>query len=403
MYIGVLRETIGGERRVALIPDVVQQLVSMGHRVGVESGAGVAAQHPDAAYRAAGAEISPVAGCLVSQAHVVLGVRPPSSPVQGAIRPGTVVIGLFSPHSNPAVMAQLANQGLLTFSLDAMPRISRAQSMDVLSAMSTVSGYRAVILAAQLAERFLPMLMTAAGTIPPARVVVLGAGVAGLQAVATAHRLGAVVQAFDARPVVKEQVESLGATFLALPDVQAEGVGGYARAVAADEEERERQFLAAPIKAADVVITTAMVPGRRAPLLISDEMVAAMHGGAVIMDLAAEAGGNCAATVPGQRVRVHDVIVDGATDLPSQMANPASQLYSRNVLNFLRLLMDQGLQATDEADAPTPPRDDDEIVRTTTITRDGQVVHTATRESLEQLTGAGARPSVAAEGEGGFA
>lgn len=401
MYIAVLRETMAGERRVALVPDAVQQLVGMGHHVGVAAGAGEAAQHSDAAYRAAGADIHEDVGELLSHAHVVLGIRPPAAEVQTVLRPGTVLIGLMGPLVNPQSMALLAQRGLVTFSLDALPRISRAQSMDVLSAMSTVSGYRAVIMAAQLVERFLPMLMTSAGTIAPARFVVLGAGVAGLQAVATAHRLGAVVQAFDARPVVKEQVESLGATFLALPDIQAEGTGGYARAVAADEEERERQFLAGPVKAADVVITTAMVPGSRAPLLISEEMVASMHAGAVIMDLAAEAGGNCAATVPGQRVRAHGVIVDGATDLPSQMANPSSQLYSRNVLNFLRLLIDQGLQAADDAEAPTLPGDGDEIVRATTITRDGEVVHAGTRQRLESAMAAVAPQAAAPQGEGG--
>ena len=388
MYIAVLRETAPGERRVALVPDAVQRLADMGHQVAVVAGAGEAAQHTDAAYSAAGATVTADVRHLVSQAHVVLGIRAPSPEIQAAMRPGTMLIGMLAPLSNPELMASMAAQGLVALSLDAMPRISRAQNMDVLSAMSTVSGYRAVILAAELAERFFPMLMTAAGTIPPARVLVLGAGVAGLQAVATAHRLGAVVHAFDARPVVREQVESLGATFLGLPDVQAEGLGGYARAVAADEEERERQFLADPVRAADVVITTAMVPGSRAPVLISEAMVASMHFGAVIMDLAAEAGGNCEATVPGQRVRVHNVIIDGATDWPSQMASASSQLYSRDVLNLLRLLIDQGLQASADNDPLALPDESDEIVRGITITRDGRIVHEGTRQRLEQSGGA---------------
>lgn len=385
MHIAVLREAQAGERRVALIPDMVPPLVRLGHQVVVEAGAGTAAQYADAAYGAAGADTEADPARLVRGAHVVLAVRLPPASVCRAMRPGTVLVGLFGPQGQPEAMAELARQGVAAFSLDAMPRISRAQSMDVLSAMSTVSGYRAVVVAAQLAERFFPLLMTAAGTIPPARVVVLGAGVAGLQAAATAHRLGAVVQAFDARPAVKEQVESLGASFLALPDIQAEGVGGYARAVAADEEAREREFLAAPIKDADVVITTAMVPGRPAPRLISDEMVASMHAGAVIMDLAAEAGGNCAATVPGQRVRAHGVIIDGATDLPSQMAHPASRMYAKNLSSFLQLLIEHGLAAADGASAPTLPGlepEGDEVLRATAITRGGHIVHGPTREAL---------------------
>ena len=393
---------------MALTPEVVLSLVRMGHRVAVEAGAGLAAQFPDGAYGEAGADMDDDPAHLVRGAHVVLGVRLPAARVSGAMRPGTVLVGLLSPRSQPQAMAELAQQGVAAFSLDAMPRISRAQSMDVLSAMSTVSGYRAVVAAAQLAERFFPLLMTAAGTIPPARVVVLGAGVAGLQAVATAHRLGAVVQAFDARPAVKEQVESLGASFLALPDIQAEGAGGYARAVAADEEAREREFLAGPIKAADVVVTTAMVPGLPAPRLISDEMVASMHAGAVIMDLAAEAGGNCAATVPGQRVRAHGVIVDGATDLPSQMANPASRMYAKNLSSFLRLLFEQGLAAADGASAPTLPDlepEGDEILRATAITRGGHIVHGPTREAWEQhraarSAGGGAAAEVTGGGDG---
>jgi NAD(P) transhydrogenase subunit alpha len=382
VFIGVLRETAPGERRVALVPDAVHQLVTAGHGVGIVAGSGLGARHDDRAYQAAGAEIFPTPSALAEQAHVLLAVRLPDRETIQTLRPGTVLVGQLQPLVNLAAVELLAAQGIEAFSLDALPRISRAQSMDVLSAMSTVSGYRAVIVGAMLLERFFPMLMTAAGTVPPAKVLVIGAGVAGLQAIATAHRLGAVVQAFDARPVVKEQVESLGATFLALPDVQAEGTGGYARAVAADEEERERQFLTGAVKAADLVVTTAMVPGHRAPLLISEEMVAAMHPGAVVMDLAAEAGGNCALTVPGQRVVRHDVVIDGATDLPSQMAHPASQLFSRNLLNFLRLLTSEGLAASEDGRQVVVPADTDEIVRTTWITRGGRIVHPAVAERL---------------------
>lgn len=393
LYVAVLKEP-DPEGRVALVPDVVRQVVGRGIQVGVEEGAGHKARFPDELYRQAGAEMHADGRELSRMAHVVLSVRPPTSAARDGLRPGTVVVGLFGPLVRPTEMEDLARRGLLTFSLDALPRISRAQSMDVLSAMSTVSGYRATVVAAERAQRFLPMLMTAAGTVAPARVLVLGAGVAGLQAIATAHRLGAVVQAFDARPVVKEQVESLGASFLTLPDVTAEGAGGYARAVGADEEVREQEFLAGPVRAADIVITTAMVPGRQAPLLLTQAMVESMHPGAVIMDLAAEAGGNTAVTVPGSVVEHRGVVVDGSTDWPSQMAEPASQLYSRAAWNFLRLLLDAGLTAETGADRPVPPAVEDDIIRSTLITQDDHVVHAGT---LERLMAAG----VAATAEGG--
>ncbi|MGC8487281.1 MAG: NAD(P) transhydrogenase subunit alpha [Clostridia bacterium] len=379
MYFAVLREP-SPEARVALVPDIVRQITDLGHQVGVEAGAGLHAQYPDPLYEEAGAAIETDRNVLLGRAHVVAAIRAPDD--LHAVRSGTILIALLSPLVQPDRMQELAGLGLASFSLDALPRISRAQSMDVLSAMSTVSGYRATIVAAERAHRFLPMLMTAAGTVKPARVLVLGAGVAGLQAVATAHRLGAVVQAFDARPVVKEQVESLGASFLTLPDVKAEGSGGYARAVGADEEAREQEFLAGPVRTADIVITTAMVPGRRAPLLITAEMVASMHPGAVIMDLAAETGGNTAVTVPGSVIEHAGVVVDGSTDWPSQMAQPASQLYSRNMFNFIKLLWEQGLKSDDGATAPTLPELEDEILRSTLITRNDQVVHEPTLTRL---------------------
>jgi len=376
---GVLRE-LHPEQRVAMVPEAARQLAALGHRVRVQAGAGLGARCPDECYEEAGAEVVVEPNDLAARSDVILCVRVPSPEALGAMRPGTVLIGLLGPLVHPELMADLASRGLQSFSLDALPRISRAQSMDVLSAMSTVSGYRATIVAAERARRFLPLLMTAAGTVAPARVLVLGAGVAGLQAVATAHRLGAVVQAFDARPVVKEQVESLGAAFLTLPDVTAEGAGGYARAVGAEEEARERTFLAGPVRNADIVITTAMVPGSRAPLLVSKEMVDAMRPGSVIMDLAAEAGGNTAVTVPGSVIEHRGVIVDGSTDWPSQMPEPASQLYSRNMLNFIRLLLEHGLAATENG--PTLASLDDEIIRATLITQGDQVVHAATRDRL---------------------
>ncbi len=384
MYFAVLREP-PPEARVALVPDIIRQMRGQGHEVGIEAGAGQGAQYPDALYEEVGAEIFEDRAALLSRAHVLLTLRPTPADEWPSVRSGTVLIGLLAPLIRPSFMEQLARLGVQTFSLDALPRISRAQSMDVLSAMSTVSGYRAAIVAAERVGRFLPMLMTAAGTIAPARVLVLGAGVAGLQAVATAHRLGAVVQAFDARPAVKEQVESLGATFLTLPDVTAEGTGGYARAVGADEEAREQEFLAGPVRNADIVITTAMVPGQRAPLLVTEAMVASMHPGAVIMDLAAEAGGNTAATIPGSVCERHGVIIDGSTDLPAQMAQPASQLYSRAVWNFVRHLLEHGLSVESGGERPILPAGDDAIIHDTLITHDDRVVHEATLARLAEM------------------
>lgn len=381
MFFAVLREE-PPETRVALVPEHIRLMRAQGHAVGVETGAGAGAQYPDAAYVEAGATVFPDRAALLAQAEVLLTLAVTPATAWPGLRAGMVVIGLLAPLRQPAVMAALAARGLASFSLDALPRISRAQSMDVLSAMSTVSGYRAVIVAAERVGRFLPLLMTAAGTIAPARVLVLGAGVAGLQAVATAHRLGAVVQAFDARPAVQEQVASLGATFLTLPTVTAEGTGGYARAVGAEEEAAEQAFLAEPVRQADIVITTAMVPGQRAPQLITAAMVAAMHPGAVIMDLAAEAGGNTAVTVPGQVSTHHGVVIDGTTDWPAQMPRPASQLYSRAIGTFVRHLLDQGLAAGPAPAALTLPAASDAIVAATGITREGQVVHAATAARL---------------------
>lgn len=380
MEIGVLQETAPGERRVAVTPEVVQQLIKSGHRVSVQSGAGMGADLSDEDYRTAGAEVTDLR--TVAACPLLVGVRMPQEEVVQSLRAGSVLVAALAPLVSPKRMNVLSEQGLIAFSLDVIPRITRAQSMDILSATSTVAGYRAVILGAELARRFFPMLMTAAGTVPPAKVLVIGAGVAGLQAVATARRLGAVVQAFDARPATREQVESLGAMFLAQPELEAEGTGGYARAVAAEEEAREREFLGRYVQAADVVVTTAMVPGSRAPVLIDEDMVRSMHAGAVILDLAAEAGGNCAVTVPGERVTVHGVIVEGATDLASQMALPASQLFARAMWTYLRHLMEQGLAWDESSGTVTVPELTDEIVRSTLITRGGRIVHEATLAKL---------------------
>lgn len=386
MYIGILRESAPGERRVAVTPEIVAQFVKAGHRTGVVSGAGGPAHLDDDRYRAEGAEIFPDPGSLAREADVVVAVRCPEGEVLEALRPGLAVVGMLGPLARPGPVEALAERGLTAFSLDTMPRVTRAQDMDVLSAMSTVAGYRAVILAAEASRRFFPLLMTAAGTVTPAKVLVIGAGVAGLQAISVARRLGAVVQGFDARPAVREQVESLGARFLALPDLEAEGSGGYARAIGADEEAREQAFLEGPVAAADIVIATAMVPGRPAPRLITEAMVAAMRPGSVIIDLAAEAGGNTAVTVPGKRITARGVVVEGATDLPSQMPLPASQLLSRVTFNYVRYLVGCGLSAGEDRTVRLPA-DSDEIVTATLIASGGHVVHGPTLARLRDVSG----------------
>jgi NAD(P) transhydrogenase subunit alpha len=386
VYIGVPRETKPGERRVALVPETVAKLVAKGHSVGIESGAGTAAQMPDAVYAAAGAEILPDAQSVFDKADMLLKVRAPEPDEIPLLQPGIVLVAQMMPLVDPETAARVAETGAISFSMDLMPRITRAQSMDVLSSMSTVAGYRAVLQGALLAERFFPMLMTAAGTIPPAKALILGAGVAGLQAIATARRLGAVVQAFDVRPASREQVESLGASFLSLPVTDGEGEGGYARAMGADEEELERQALAEPVKKADLVVSTAMVPGRRAPLLVNREMVEAMHPGAVIVDLAAETGGNCELTVPGEVV-VSDggVIIDGRLNVPSEMPLPASQLFSRNLVTFLDHTFSAWIgDAKDKTGLGALP-EGDEILRATCVSFGGALVHKATAERLASI------------------
>jgi len=383
VYLSVPREIRPGERRVALTPEMVAQLVKKGHKVGVETNAGLAAQLPDALYSAAGAEILPDGKAAYRQADIILKVRAPLESELPLLKPDSILVGTLGPLSEPEVGQQLAAAKVTSFSLDLMPRITRAQSMDVLSSMSTVSGYRAVLSANLLVERFFPMLMTAAGTIAPAKVLILGAGVAGLQAIATAKRLGAVVQAFDVRPASREQVESLGASFLSLPVDNAEAQGGYARAMAADEEARERELLAEPVQKSDVVIATAMVPGRKAPVLIDEAMVASMHTGAVIVDLAAETGGNCALTRPGEiHVSEGGVIVDGSLNLPSNMPSPASQLYARNVVTFLNHLFTTWSKDAASAAELGPVPEDDEILIATRLTAKGEVTHAPTREKL---------------------
>ncbi len=364
MLIGVPRETEAGERRVALVPDTVRRLADDGVETLVEMGAGEAAGFPDDAYTEAGARVVPATE-LYAHAELVARVRRPSAEEIASLREGQALVALLQPLADPSVAQALAAHRITAFSMDTIPRITRAQSMDALSSQATVAGYKAVLVAATAIGKFFPMLTTAAGTIAPARVLVLGAGVAGLQAIATARRLGAVVAGYDVRPAVKEQVESLGASFLELDVEGAEGVGGYAVALAEDEQERQRQLMALHVGESDAVISTALIPGKAAPLLVTEEAVAGMRPGSVVVDLAAEAGGNCALTEPGETVVRHGVTIVGETNLPSTMPLHASQMYSRNVASFLGLLVRDGALHLDF---------EDEIVRDTCVAHDGRVL-----------------------------
>jgi NAD(P) transhydrogenase subunit alpha len=387
MLVGVPREIVAGERRVAVTPDALRQLGRAGLEVVIESGAGVAAGFTDAEYERAGATLEPAGRRLLERADVVLKVHGPRERPGGGseiddLAEGVVVIGLLRPLDRPETMLPLAHRRLTVFAMELIPRVTRAQSMDALSSQANLAGYRSVLLAAASLPKAFPMMVTAAGTITPARVLVLGAGVAGLQAIATARRLGAVVEAYDVRPAVKEQVESLGARFVELPVVteSAEATGGYARAQSEAEQAEERALLADRVAAADVVITTALVPGRRAPLLVREETVHRMRPGSVIVDLAAELGGNCACTRPDEPVLVHGVTVLGPTNLPSEVPFHASQTYARNVTSFLLHLVKDGRLQLDL---------EDEITRQTLVTRDGEVVHPAVLERLPAETGHG--------------
>jgi NAD(P) transhydrogenase subunit alpha len=345
MKIGVPTETRAAETRVAATPDTVKKLTGSGHHeVRVQAGAGVRASIPDEQFAAAGATIVPDAAELYRDSDIVLKVRAPEAEEVAGLKSGSILIGLLNPHDGAGI-ERLAQQGVTGFALEALPRISRAQSMDVLSSQANIAGYKAVIIAADIYQRFFPMLMTAAGTVKAARVLVLGAGVAGLQAIATAKRLGAVVEAFDVRPAVKEQVESLGAKFVEVPlsdaeKAQAETAGGYASEMSDDYKRRQGELIAERAQAADVVITTALIPGRPAPRLISAATVQAMKPGSVIVDLAAEAGGNCELTELDRTVVKHGVHLVGIANLPGLVAADASALYARNVLTFFNLLVD---------------------------------------------------------------
>jgi NAD(P) transhydrogenase subunit alpha len=348
MRIGVPKETAAGERRVALVPELVTKLTGSGIDVVVEAGAGEAASFTDEAFREAGAELGdPWA------AEVVAKVRKPSEEELGRLHSGQVLIGFLQPLTDQEGIERLASRGVTAFAMESIPRITRAQPMDALSSQATVSGYKAVVLAADRLPKFLPMLMTAAGTVAPAKVLVIGAGVAGLQAIATARRLGAVVFGFDVRPVVKEQVESLGATFLELGVVGEETEGGYARELSEEEQRRQQEELEARIGDFDVVVTTALIPGRPAPRLIPRSAIESMRPGSVIVDLAAEAGGNAELTKPDEEVSHDGVTILGPTNLPSSMPYHASQLYARNVSALVQHLAPEGELALDFEDEIT--------------------------------------------------
>jgi NAD(P) transhydrogenase subunit alpha len=362
MRVAVPRESAPGEQRVALVPDAVGRLVPAGYRVAVERGAGLAAGFGDDDYVAAGAAVVE-RDALLDGVAAVLRVRAPSADETEALPPETVLIGFLEPLTDPAGIERLARRGVVGFAVESIPRITRAQSMDALSSQATVAGYKAALLAADGLPKLFPLMMTAAGTVPPAKVLVLGAGVAGLQAIATARRLGAMVAGFDVRPTVQEQVESLGASFLDLGIRGEETEGGYARELSAEEQARQQAALEERIPEYDAVITTALVPGRPAPKLIPATAVARMRPGSIVVDVAAEAGGNCEATVPGEVVQRDGVSVVGLTNLASLMATDASRLYARNVSSLLQHLAPGGELALDF---------DDEITAGACVTRERQ-------------------------------
>jgi len=371
--IGVPTEVSPGEKRVALVPEVVQHLTKAGVEVVVEAGAGAGSRYPDASYAAAGAQVVSDRAQVFGTSAVVLKVQPPNVDEVALMKPGTVVVALMNASRNLEGVAKMRDAKLVAFALELLPRITRAQSMDVLSSQATVAGYRCVLIGASLCPKFLPMLTTAAGTIRPSKVLVLGAGVAGLMAIATAKRMGAVVEAYDVRRAAGEQVRSLGAKFLEL-QINAEGSGGYARELTDDEKKQEQAMLAKAVGEADVIITTAAIPGRKAPLLVRKEMVATMRPGAVLVDLAAESGGNCELTKPGENVVLDGVTIAGPLNLPSQLPFHASQMYAKNLESFLTLLItkEHGL-VTDYSD---------EILAASLLVSNGTVMHKPTADLL---------------------
>jgi proton-translocating NAD(P)+ transhydrogenase subunit alpha len=369
--IGVMKETVRGENRVAVVPEVASRLAALGARILVERGAGSAARYPDAQYQDAG--IADGADAVLAACDLLLTVQPPDPAAVGRLRPGAALAGFLSPHSQAPLVRALRERRITSFAMELVPRISRAQSMDALSSQAAVAGYKAVLIGASALDKFFPMLTTAAGTIRPATVLVIGAGVAGLQAIATAKRLGAVVEAYDVRGATREQVRSLGAKFVDT-GVTAEGAGGYARELTAEEKAKQQEVLDARIAAADCVITTAGVPGRPAPRIVSRAAVERMKPGAVIVDLLAEGGGNCELTRAGETVEHGGVRVMGPLNLPATVAYHASEMYAKNLLSFIKPALKDGTLAFDW---------DDEVFAAACVTHDGTIRHEPTRKLVE--------------------
>ncbi|TAN31434.1 Re/Si-specific NAD(P)(+) transhydrogenase subunit alpha [bacterium] len=374
MRVAIPKERAQDEHRVALVPDTAAKLIAAHLQVSVETGAGASAFIADEVYEQAGVEVVEGAPSLLRKADAVLKVQAPAAAEVDLLKPGSVLISFLQPATQGDVVKALAGRGVTAFSLELLPRISRAQSMDALSSQASAAGYKAVLMAAERLGKFFPMMMTAAGTVAPARVLVMGAGVAGLQAIATARRLGAVVSAYDVRPAVKEEVQSLGATFIALPLETQEGEGGYAREQSEEFLGKQRELIGEHVAKSDVVITTAAVPGRRAPLLVTGEMVKAMRPGSVIVDLAAETGGNVELTQAGKDVDVAGVTIIGTRNVPSTMPLHTSQLFARNVANLLLHLVKDGAIALDF---------NDEITKGSCVTHGGEIVN----ERARQLVG----------------
>ncbi|MEZ5545213.1 MAG: NAD(P) transhydrogenase subunit alpha [Lysobacteraceae bacterium] len=366
-----IRERAPNERRIALSPEVAKKLKALGAQVLIETGAGSGANQPDAMFP--DVESAPDAASALARADVLLTVQPPSLETIAALREGSIVIGFMQPHADAARVKALRDRGITAFAMELLPRTTRAQAMDVLSSQASMAGYKAVLIAAELSGKFFPMLTTAAGTIRPSKVLIVGAGVAGLQAIATARRLGAQVEGFDVRPETREQIESLGAKFLDL-GVSAAGSGGYARELTAQERAEQQKRLADHLRTIDVVVTTAAVPGRPAPKILTSAMVEGMKPGAVIVDLAAETGGNCELTRPGETCVHNGVTIAGPVNLPSLGAIHSSEMYARNLFNFLSLSLKDGVLSLDW---------DDELIAKTCLTHAGEIKHEATKKLVE--------------------
>ena len=383
MKVAIPKETEQGERRVALVPDTARMLVGAGLEVVVEAGAGAGAFIPDDQYEKAGAKLAGRAGTMLHEADAVLKVQAPRESEIAMLRRGTLLISFLQPATQAAVVRSLAEHGITAFSLELLPRISRAQSMDALSSQASAAGYKAVLMAADRIGKLFPMMMTAAGTVAPTRVLVMGAGVAGLQAIATARRLGAVVSSYDVRPAVKEEVQSLGATFIELPLEAQEGEGGYAKEQSEDFLRKQRELIGEHVAKSDVVITTAAVPGRRAPLLVTGDMVKGMRPGSVIVDLAADTGGNVELTQAGKEVEVNGVTIVGTRNIPSTMPLTTSQLFARNVANLLLHLVKNGAISLDFAD---------EITKGACVTHGGEIVNERAKQMVSIPTKSEASP-----------